>query len=178
MAFDRDIDAQQYAVTATVGQLRPSGWALRGSVGAVLGGELTHEGRRHDVGPGVVAAFGVARQWVRSGWVITGSAALAASRVTTTEAMAGAPTVPLWATDLRLGATVGRPLGPVSPYLLARGFGGPVLWELDGEDLTGTDTSKFQLGVGATIAIGAAAVAIDVAAVGERAASIGATFRL
>ena len=63
--------------------------------------------------------------------------------------------------------------------MLARGFGGPVSWTLDGESVTGTDTSKFQLGAGANVALpGELSMQLDVAALGERSISLGASYRL
>lgn len=175
---ERDAELTQYAVTASVGQLRPSGWSLRASVGAIVDGELVADGRHHDLGPGVVGAFSVARPWTRGPWFVIGSATLGASRVTTREDSPGASRVGLVAADARVGASLGRRLGPVSPYLLARAFGGPVLWTLDGDDQSGTDRYHVQLGAGATVALGDAwTLVVDVSALGERAASLGVGWR-
>ena len=107
-----------------------------------------------------------------------GSATLGASRVTTREDLAGAPRVSLIAADARVGAALGRRVGPVSPYLLARAFGGPVFWTLDDEDTVGSDRYHVQLGAGASLALGDAwTVLVDVSALGERAASVGISWR-
>lgn len=158
--------------------MRPSGWSLRASVGAILDGELTTGGRHHDLGPGVVGAVSIARPWTRGPWFVIGSATLGASRVTTREDLAGAPRVGLIAADARVGAALGRRVGPVSPYLLARAFGGPVFWTLDDEDTVGSDRYHVQLGAGASLALGDAwTVLVDVSALGERAASVGISWR-
>ena len=94
----------------------------------------------------------------------------AGSRVTTREA--GAEATPLIAFDGRVGAQAGRAVGPVSPYLLVRGFGGPVFWSVDGEDVTGTDVYHFQLGAGASLAAGPVIAVIDASLLGERAVSL------
>ena len=175
---DRDFDLDQQAVTVSVGQVRPSRWSLRAVLGAVIDGAIAGEGRRHDIGPGVLGAVAIARPWTWGPWFVQGTATLGASRVTTTERVAGAPTEGLVAIDGRIGATAGRQLGPVMPYVLARAFGGPVLWTVDADGVVGTDAYHVQLGAGATVAIGDAwTVMIDVAALGERAASVGVSWR-
>jgi hypothetical protein len=163
---------------ALAGRAWPSGLAVRGSLGAVLGGELTGDGRRHDIGAGVVGAIGVSRQWARGPWFVTGSATFSGSRVTSTEATPGAATEPLLALDGRLGAIAGRRLDVVSPYLLARAFGGPVMWTVDATDVTGSDVHHYQLGAGASVTTaGGLSLVVDVSALGERAASLGASMR-
>ncbi len=175
---DRDVELDQQAITVSVGQVRPSRWSVRASLGAVLDGALAGEGRRYELDPGVVGAIAIARPWTWGPWFVHGTASLGASRVTTTERVAGAPTEGLVAIDARIGATAGRQLGPVMPYALARAFGGPVLWTIDGAGVTGTDAYHVQLGAGATLSIGDAwSVMVDVAALGERAASVGVSWR-
>ncbi|MBA3500260.1 MAG: hypothetical protein H0T65_07805, partial [Deltaproteobacteria bacterium] len=99
---------------------------------------------------------------------------------TTVEATAGSGRHSLVGFDiLRIGVMAGRTFGSVSPYVLARGFGGPVAWTLDGMSVTGTDTSKFQLGAGANVALpGDLAMQLDISALGERSISLGASYRL
>jgi hypothetical protein len=180
LRFDgsRELDIAQYAVSATASYVRASRWSVRASIGAVLDGSLEGEGRTHDIGPGVVGAASVSRQWLVRGFFITGSLGAGASRITTTEA--GGARQSLVAIDiLRAGVMAGRTFGIVSPYVLARGFGGPVLWRLDGMDVRGTDTHKFQLGAGVSVATGAGlSFLLDVAALGERSASLGMAYRL
>jgi hypothetical protein len=113
---------------------------------------------------------------VSGAWFVTGTVGLSASRATTIEQQMTAK-VSIIATDLRLGVMAGRRLGIVSPYVLARGFGGPVWWSVDGEDVTGTDTHKYQLGAGASVTLRSGlALLVDVAALGERSASLGMSF--
>lgn len=175
---DRDFDLDQQAVTVSVGQVRPSRLSLRASIGAVLDGTIAGAGRTHDLGPGVVGAIAATRPWTWGPWFVHGSVSLSGSRVTTTEARAGAPTEGLMAFDARVGASAGRQLGPVMPYLLARAFGGPVLWNVDGAGVTGTDAYHVQLGAGASVTLGSAwSIMVDVSALGERAASVGVAWR-
>lgn len=150
---------------------------MRVSLGAVLDGSLEGGGQRFELGTGIVGSVGVAHQWLRGPWFVTATLALGASRATTRAPAARGDrvdAVSITATDLRAGVMAGRALGPVRPYVLARGFGGPVFWSIDGEDVTGTDTRKFQLGAGASLALPRdLALLVDVSVLGERAASLG-----
>ena len=76
------------------------------------------------------------------------------------------------------GRTFDVGFGVVAPYLLARGFGGPVFWTLDATSVTGTDVYHFQVGAGASVTIGGLSVMLDVAALGERSASLSVSYRL
>ncbi len=150
----------------------------------MLDGALEADGRTHEIAPGLLAGVGLARQWQRGNWFATGTLGFSASRVTTGESGSRDPQLRpqrtgLVATDLRAGAMAGRTFGPISPYVLARVFGGPVLWTLDDEDVTGTDIYKFQLGAGLSLATRVGiAVTLDLSLVGERAASLGVTLPL
>jgi hypothetical protein len=156
---------------------------VRASLGAVLDGTLEGDGRSYDIAPGLVGSIGVAKQWRRNAWFAIGSFGVAASRTTTTESAPAAQPESLIALDVaRLGATFGRTLdigvGVIAPYVLARGFGGPVLWTLDATDVTGTDVYHFQVGAGASATLGAVSMMLDIAALGERSASISVSYRL
>lgn len=177
-AGDRELDITQYAVSATASYVRASRWSIRASVGALIGGALEGEGRTHDLGPGMVAAVSVSRQWLVRGFFVTGSLGVGVSRATTTEG--GGARRSLVAVDaIRAGVMAGRTFGIASPYVLARGFGGPVFWSLDAMDVRGTDTHKFQLGAGISIAASSGlSFLLDVAALGERSASLGMAYRL
>lgn len=148
-------------------------------IGNVVDGRLSVGDRSFDVSPGALAAIGAARQWLRGQWFVTATGTLAASRAATAASDVGVGRVGLTAVDLRGGLMAGRRVGPVSPYVLARGFGGPVLWTLDDEPVTGTDRYKYQLGAGITVATErGVSVAVDASLVGERALSAGITLPL
>jgi hypothetical protein len=167
-------------VTASGGYIGASRWSVRGSIGSVLDGALEGEGRTHDIGPGVVIAATASKQWAFGDWFVTGSLGMGASRTTTREAGAGGERQSLIGIDLiRLGVMAGRTFGALSPYVMARGFGGPVLWTLDAMDVRGTDTSKFQLGGGLSVTTASGlSLLLDVSALGERSASVGMSYRL
>ncbi len=170
------IDLRQSAVTALAGYAWPSRVSVRAALGVLLGGTLEGEGRTFELGTGIVGSVGVARQWTRRSWFLAGSASIGLSRASTRES--GGSRASLTAGDVRAGLTAGRTFGPFSPYLLARAFAGPVFWSWDGTSTTGTDTHHFQLGGGASLALGRFTLLVDVAALGERAASIGVGMNL
>lgn len=165
-------DLAQQAVTLGAARSWPSGWTVAGSLGLVVDGSIDRGDERHDLGPGPLAAVSLSRQWTRRTWFVNGTASASGSRVGS-----AAPSAPLTALDVRVGATAGRTFGPVSPYLLARGFGGPVFWTLAGDGATGTDVHHFQLGAGASLAAGPATFIVDVSALGEQAVSLAVSVR-
>lgn len=138
----------------------------------MLDGSLTRGDRHHDLGTGVLAAVTASRQWTARAWFVNGTATFGASRTPTR-----APSAALTAVDARVGATAGRTFGPVSPYLLARAFGGPVAWSIDGESVVGTDLYHVQLGAGVTLAVRDVSFLVDVSALGEQSVSLGVSYR-
>ncbi len=167
-------------MTASAGYTGASRWSVRGSIGTVLDGTLEGEGRTHDIGPGIVGAAGVSKQWASGDWFVTGSLGAGISRTTTLDGAAGGARQTLVGIDvLRAGVIAGRTFGSASPYLMGRAFGGPVLWTLDDMDVRGSDTSKFQLGAGVSVTTASGlSLLLDVSALGERSASLGMSYRL
>jgi len=132
-----------------------------------------------DMGTGLVGSVSGSRRWSLGAdkkWFVTGSVTASAGTTHTS----GASSERFTATDLRGGVIAGRTFADrLSPYLLVRGFGGPVMWKVGGSDVTGTDTHHYQIGVGVSLAlpIGLSGV-IDLSLLGEQAASIGLSWRL
>lgn len=163
------VELQEQAITAFAGYSAPSGWSYRGSAGVIVDGSVDG----HDMTPGGVVGLGASRQWLPGGFFVTGSAGLSV-------AIASSNDERFTAGDFRIGAIAGRTFAKWwSPYVLARGFGGPVWWTVDGMSEVGTDTRHFQLGAGLSVStpFGLTIVA-DVSALGEQAASLGASWRL
>jgi hypothetical protein len=109
--------------------------------------------------------------------VLTGNLSFSTAR-TTLAGTAGAPdvTAGYQAFDLRVGALVGTTLWQVlSPYAVGRVFGGPIYWQYQGSDVTGTDAHHYQLGAGLTLVV---ARRLNLFAegipLGERSAAVGA----
>jgi hypothetical protein len=155
-------------------------WSVRVAAGAILGGTIIHDQRTHDVSPGWLTTVSGSRQWrfgVAELWFASASVTLGMSRAKTQETTGGmeGESVSLGAADFRVGALAGLTLAErYSPYVLVRGFGGPVSWQLDGQDITGTDQHHYQLGAGMTVQLPfAATVLVDASFLGERSLSVG-----
>ena len=180
---DRHYDLQNQSLIAFAGYRMRSGWSVQGSVGALLGGELVGDEMpgTFDIGTGVVASVTGARRWSFGDglWFVNGSATFALARSHTQET-GTADSDPLLATDLRFGVTAGRTFAElVSPYLMARVFGGPVMWTIAGEDVTGSDTSHVQLGGGLNLSLTTAfSVVVDASVLGERSVAVGISMQL
>ena len=133
-------------------------------LGSVLSGTLVRPADRLSVGPGVLAGVsGSTRLYTqaRTGLFVLGTASFAAS---SSQTSAG----PLRAFDARVGVAAGRTFGPVTPYLLARLFGGPVL--LPGGTTVGDDR-HFVLGLGVSARVGPFDLGGEIAPLGERRAT-------
>lgn len=149
---------------------------LHGNLGAVLSGTLKTGARVFDIGPGWLGALSLSRRWlpVTGGpWFVTGSLTLGASSAPTAEE--ATPAARLTAIDLRLGVVAGVTLWErLSPYVLARGFAGPVLWELDGSPVRVGDLYHYNLGAGFSVRLPMNLVILmEVSALGERSLSFG-----
>lgn len=172
-----DVDVREESVAGSFEWHPRSKLAIGIAAGAVVSGRLETQGTIHDVGPGYLAAMTASWPIVdgagKSPFVLV-SLTAGMSHVTTTERTPGARAIGLTAIDARLGVAVGETLGPASPYLLARAFGGPVLWKYADRDVTGTDTHHYQLGLGLVVKMPAH---IDLSAefvpIGEKALAVG-----
>ena len=175
----------EQAITAFAGYSTPAGWSFRGSFGALVNGTLDRDSTAatHDLHPGIVGALAVSRHstFGDGAWFVTGSFGISILVASTTEnGVAAAPVERFIGGDARLGAIAGRTFANVwNPYLLARGFGGPILWSVDGMDASGTDTRHFQLGAGLSVVTSfGLTLVVDISALGEQSASLGASWRL
>ncbi len=177
---DETFELTEQAATAFAGYSTASGWSVRGALGVLIDGSLEGDGTTgaHDFEPGVVAALGVARQWrLGDAYFVNGSAGLSIATASTQGATSDARFI---AGDVRIGAIAGRTFAKQwNPYVLARAFGGPVSWSIDAMDVLGSDTRHFQLGAGlSVVAVFGLTVTLDVSALGEQGASLGASWRL
>ncbi|HWO22209.1 MAG TPA: hypothetical protein VNO30_25795 [Kofleriaceae bacterium] len=178
-AGDREFDMLQYALSTSIGYIGGSGWSMRASLGVVLDGKLVGQEDTHDIELGIMGGASIARQWQFGDWFVTGSFGVAASRSETVASTDGA-TVLLTGVDwLRAGVVVGRTLGFASPYVMARGFGGPVLWRLNDKYVKGSVVDKFELGGGVNVTTeSGASFLVNISVLGERTVSFGMSYRL
>lgn len=129
--------------------------------GAGLGGRLIVNNHRYEIASGALFTAAYSRRLLEGrgaapfllfGLSVGGSGASTREMVLG-KSMAPA-SVSLFAFDIRLGLTVGKTFWNVlSPYAAVRAFGGPVLWNIDGETRTGTDLRHFQIAVGMVTAL-------------------------
>lgn len=162
---------RQHAVVAS-GELRvaPRTVAMA-SLGSVIGGRFEFGGLTYDVTPGPVIGAAIGHRFVDGQGslpFVLGTLSIAASFVQTRFVNARDR---FTATDARIGVVVGKTFGPVSPYVLARGFGGPIFWN----ELTGSDRYHYNLGLGLALGpFGGVDVGAEVSLLGERRATASA----
>jgi hypothetical protein len=97
--------------------------------------------------------------------LLTGSVA---GSIAWTTPPGGGSTSTLSAFDLRLGVVAGKTIAhAVTPYLLARAFGGPVFWSGGGRSVTGTDANHYQLGAGLSVRVGRVDLVFEGVPLGE-----------
>jgi hypothetical protein len=175
----QSLDLKQGAVSASLDRRVSPEVGLSLSLGATVGGSL-RDGDRHFVQhPGPALGLGVSYRLVDPAkqplFVLLG-ATLAGSTSQTTPA-AGYPggRERYSAFDLRGSITAGKTFaGVLSPYAVARAFGGPVFWRLDGASTTGTDSHHYQLGLGLSVTLPAGLdLFVEIAPLGEARASAG-----
>lgn len=147
--------------------------------GAVLDGELAQPGIGYDIAPGWLTAVTVGRRWLGGGkndFFLATSLTVGIS-FTHTESPTGVRTS-LVAQDNRLGVVVGRTVAGIwNPYIVARVFGGPVHWNIDGTDVVGSDRHHYAIGLGGSLAVaGAVDIVGEAAFFGERSFVFGATY--
>jgi len=121
--------------------------------GTAIGGKLTLPDGEHTFSAGPTAAIGASWHLLEGKpfVVLTSLVSFTGARTHTTDSIA---TQTYDAFDLRLGGIVGTTLwNTLSPYALARVFGGPVYWTYEGRSVTGTDTHHFQVGGGFALLI-------------------------
>jgi hypothetical protein len=153
-------------------------WSLQVSVGLAVAGELDVGSTAHEILPGPFGTIGASYRIVdEKGWVpfVLASTSFGASvSWTRARGVPSAPTETMTAFDGRLGLAVGKTIANVvSPYLVVRGFGLPVLWSIDGRNVVGTDANHYQVGLGAAVRIGGADIDVEGVPLGEQAIVVG-----
>jgi hypothetical protein len=154
-----NVTTERHAVTASVDYRVTPTTTFGGGLGAGLGGLMTQNlgrtSRRFLVLPGWEFTFSYSRQLLdgrgKRPFLLLGLSGGGSGGATRQEVSSG-PTPAssfLYAFDIRGGLTFGKTFwNVVSPYAVARLFGGPVLWGYGGKTNLGSDQYHFQLGVG------------------------------
>ncbi len=153
--FSNDVHADEMrgATLLSLSYSPTRAFSVEAGFGAAVGGRLLLPDGEHTFSAGPTAAIGASWRVVQGKpfVVLTSLLSFTSSR---TRAPDATTTVAYDAFDLRLGAIVGTTLWDVlSPYAVARVFGGPVYWTYQGQSITGTDTHHFQLGGGFALLI-------------------------
>ncbi|HKU42645.1 MAG TPA: hypothetical protein VJR89_31015 [Polyangiales bacterium] len=151
LRFDGDRRAEQTrgAVLAVASYAPARRLRFQASAGLGLGGAMQLEEREYDMLPGPALGAGVSYTLLEGRPFVAVSGALGATFARTESDGERASYTAL---DLRLGVMAGTVLFEVlTPYLVARVFGGPVFWSIEGESVTGTDVHHYQLGAGLSL---------------------------
>ena len=168
-------------MTASLERRLSDRWTLGGALGSTVAGLIDLQGNPFDVSPGPVVAATASFRPLDEGTVapfvlLTGAVTASLSW---TAPSGGGPSSPLTAFDVRVGALAGKTIAQVvTPYLLARVFGGPVLASLAGQSYVGTDAYHYQLGGGVSVHAGRVDVLVEGVPLGERGvvAGVGVAF--
>ena len=146
-------DETRAATLLAVSYAPTARWSFEAGAGAGLGGKLTLPDGAHDFTAGPTAALGASWKIVQGSPFVLASSLLSFTSARTHAADAS-PTTSYAAFDLRLSAVAGVTLWDrLSPYALARVFGGPIYWTYAGQSVIGTDTHHYQLGAGIALLI-------------------------
>jgi hypothetical protein len=182
--FDDDtrFDQTRAAALATLDYAPTPFWTFQAGVGPLFDGGLTRPDESYDLKPGLVALAGASWRVVdpegaRPFVLLSGQVAFLTTRTEAVDAD-GSSSVAYNAFDVRVGPTVGWTFWrSVSPYVLARAFGGPVFWSYRGESMLGQDAHHYQLGGGVSAVIARRVdVFVEGSALGEQAVAGGAGF--
>jgi len=186
LKFDDDakteVDVEMNSVSLSASWRLNDKWSLRGGVGIVLDGTLNPKNSNK---------FEVERGWM----VSVGTEYLAYmgedfkptidySLFISTSASEIKDSITKQKTDynsydLRLGGRASWNLDDkLFPYVAARLFGGPVYWELNGEDVLGQDIHHYQVAFGAAARFGTVSVFTEWAGLGEKSLSAGISVSL
>jgi hypothetical protein len=171
-------DETRLAVLASIAYQLPRRVTLQGGVGAALGGDLTMPDGVYHFTPGPLGAIGVSWRAIDGRPFLVFTSLLSFSAATT-RLNGSTDRTGYEAFDLRAGALFGTTLfDALSPYAVARIFGGPVFWHYQGAAVEGTDIAHYQLGAGLAVSV---AKRVDFFAegipLGERALSGGVSVR-
>ena len=151
--------------------------------GSTVGGHLDTAAGVYDFSTGPTVATGASYrliQGVRPFVILTANLSFshAETQLSGERDAASSPMVGYNAFDLRAGALVGTTLWRLlSPYAVVRAFGGPVYWQYQGANVTGTDAHHYQVGAGLTlVVVHRVDLFVEAIPLGERSLAAGAAF--
>ncbi|HSY38145.1 MAG TPA: hypothetical protein VLA79_01420 [Polyangia bacterium] len=152
------------------------------AAGSTIGGHLDTAAGVYEFSPGPTVATGASYRLVqgtRPFVILTANLSFSHTETQLSGAdAASSPMVGYNAFDLRAGALVGTTLWRLlSPYAVVRAFGGPVYWQYQGANVTGTDAHHYQVGAGLTlVVVHRVDLFVEAIPLGERSLASGAAF--
>lgn len=172
-----EVGIQMNSISISGGMPLTQRWMIHVVFGMILNGELKPKsGPDHDVKPGGFASIGLDYSTVTGNGYkpyIDLSILLGASMVKTenSDTKSKADYV---STDLRLGALGSWNVNNVLfPFAAVRVFGGPVLWQIEGKGVTGSDIHHYQFAIGSALHVGPTVAYIEWAEIGEKSLNAG-----
>ena len=152
-------------------------WSIRGGVGLIYDGKFKPENAASiKVKPGGVISVGFEYlQSLGEGYRPTMDYSVFISASSTkTENPTDQSDTNYFSSDLRVGGRASWNINnKIFPYCAVRVFGGPVNWELNEVDVTGTDIHHYQVALGTAVQFESLGVFIEWAGRGEQALSFG-----
>jgi hypothetical protein len=150
---DREVGITELTVMARFERRLSPRVGVGAGVGALVGGGLSVNGVEQPFAPGLqvnaAASALLLAERPRAPFVLLAFAVSYARGQTSPAGQpSGAGTTPYRALDARLALAVGKTVGRFTLYAAGRVFGGPVSWQLDGNDVAGTDKFHRQAGLG------------------------------
>ena len=180
-----DASLRQRMVDMTASIRLPERVRLVLSLGVLADGDLAYQGRAFRLETGVRAGVQVVwRALVPDGGVpfidIGGAFAVAHTNTVNAASNPVEHDEPWTTLDMRASVSLGWSIGGVfNPYVAVRAFGGPVLWRVDGADISGTDRTHVQTVVGASVVLPpGVTLCADWSFFGERAIWVGLGYAL
>lgn len=175
-----EVDVEMSTISLAGSWQLNDSWSFRTGFGLIYDGTLKPENQpAHLVKPGGVIAVGFEYLYRRGeGYVPTLDYSVFLSAASTkTENPTTQDKTNYFSSDLRFGGRASWNIkGWVFPYIAGRAFGGPVSWELDDLDVTGTDIHHYQFALGTAIQFGSVGTFAEWAGLGEKALSIGLSY--
>jgi hypothetical protein len=162
-------------VTVSLERRLADRWNVGVALGSTLAGTVQPPVSTYDLSPGPLLTFTGSYRLLDEGTVapfvlLTASLGGAVAWTTPAGGAATGGREAFWAFDGRVGVAAGKTIAHViTPYLLARAFGLPILWHEQGASTVGTDAYHYQLGVGVVARIGSADVEVEGVPLGEKA---------
>ncbi len=174
---ESEFDIKMNTISISAGIPYNERWTIYAVIGMILNGELKAEtGSNHDVKPGGFASIGFDysafkgrgyKPYVDLSLILGGAMA-------ETESNEDNSKTDYISTDVRLGIRSSWNVDYLLfPFAAVRVFGGPIMWDIDGNDVSGTDIYHYQLAFGSALKLGSTVAYFEWAGLGEQSLKAG-----